>query len=255
MRGGGAMIHYHGTPITGPAAFAGMFLRGRHALVSFANPQQLGAVLANCQSFALDNGAFSLWSKGGSVDVPLYAEWVTSLARHPGLDWCLIPDKIDGGEADNRGLYAEWMALGVPCESVPVWHMHESLALLDEYIETHRLVALGSSGQWAQLGTPAWWARMGEAMAVACDSKGRARTKLHGLRMLDPEIFTRLPLASADSCNAGVNGGAINRFGMYPHPDAAGRAMDIAARIESQNGAAVWIPQSEQAPLFALPRI
>ncbi len=45
---------------------------------------------------------------------------------------------------------------------------------------------------------------MAQAMAQACDL-GRPRVKLHGLRMLDVEVFSRLPLASADSTNVARN--------------------------------------------------
>ena len=59
------MIKYHGTPIGGKNTDAAELLRGRHALVSHAHPEQLGIVLENCQSFILDNGAFSEWKKSG----------------------------------------------------------------------------------------------------------------------------------------------------------------------------------------------
>jgi len=88
---------------------------------------------------------------------------------------------------------------------------------------------------------------MNEAMAVICDAEGRPRCRLHGLRMLDPEIFSRLPLASADSTNAAVNSSAANRFGMYMPPTNWQRAAIIAERIEAFNSAPVWIdhPQIE----------
>jgi hypothetical protein len=54
------MIHYHGLPIT-PATAAAKVMTGRHAFVSFAHQQQLDVALEVCQSFALDNGAFSAW--------------------------------------------------------------------------------------------------------------------------------------------------------------------------------------------------
>ena len=77
-------------------------------------------------------------------------------------------------------------------------------------------------------------------MNAICDEQGRPACRLHGLRMLDPAIFSRLPLASADSTNAAVNGGSISRFGMYPAPTAGQRAEVIASRIEACNSAAVW---------------
>lgn len=241
------MIHYHGTPIGGSRLDASRFLSGRHALVPFARPDDLGTALEVCQSVVLDNSAFSLWrAGGGDVDVDAYRAWVHSVAGHPALDWCLIPDKIDGTEQDNIDLVTLWLRLGCRVESVPVWHMHESLDWLDYLVKHFRTVAIGSSGQWATPGTPQWWQRAGQAMSVACDGQGRPRCRLHGLRMLDPAIFTDMPLCSADSTNAAVNGGSIKRFGMYPPPTAGQRADIIASRIESHQSAGVWSGHAEQ---------
>lgn len=246
------MIHYHGTPIGGTRQDVIRFLSGRHALVPFARPDDLGAALDVCQSVVLDNSAFSLWrAGGGDVDVMAYHAWVETVAGHPALDWCLIPDKIDGTEAENRALIGQWQRMGCRVEGVPVWHLHESLDWLGQLVRSFRTVALGSSGEFAQPGTAAWWARMRAVMAVACDEQGKPRCKLHGLRMLDPEIFTRLPLASADSTNAAVNGGSVSRFGMYPAPTAGQRADVIASRIESHQSAPAWVPGCEQTRLFA----
>lgn len=243
------MIHYHGTPISGPRQDAARFLMGRHALVSFYRPDDLPAVLECCQSFCLDNGAFSHWKAGkGEVDFAAYHRWVQELAGHPGLDWALIPDKIDGEERDNRELVERWLDTGSRVEGVPVWHLHESLEWLDYLVSNFRTVAMGSSGQWSTPGTTDWWGRMAEAMATACDEKGRARCRLHGLRMLNPDIFTRLPLASADSTNAAVNCGNVKRY-TYPSPTSAQRAAVIADRIEAHNSAAVHA-QHEQLGLL-----
>jgi hypothetical protein len=129
--------------------------------------------------------------------------------------------------------------------------MHESLDWLDWLVSNFQTVALGSSGQWRHPGTAAWWQRMAEAMATACDKAGRPRARLHGLRMLDPDIFRRLPLASADSTNAAVNCGSIARFGSYVPPTAAQRADVIAERIESFNSAACWVGAGQQQAMFA----
>jgi hypothetical protein len=86
---------------------------------------------------------------------------------------------------------------------------------------------------------------MANALAVACDAKGRPRCRLHGLRMLDPDIFTRIPFSSADSTNAAVNSGSLSRFGSYLPPTASQRASVIADRIEVHNSAAVWVGSSQ----------
>lgn len=245
------MIHYHGTPMGGPRIDAARFLSGRHALIPFFRPDDLPAAMEVCQSFVLDNSAFSLWKKGGDVPFAEYHAWVQGMAGHPSLDWCLIPDKIDGTELENASLVAAWVREGSDVLSVPVWHMHESLDWLAYLIDQFQVVALGSSGQWATPGTDGWWVRMAEAMSICCNSIGRPKKKLHGLRMLDPRIFTRLPLSSADSTNAAVNSGSLARFGSYLPVTASQRAEVIAARIEAHNSAGAWVAES-QADIFDL---
>jgi hypothetical protein len=231
------MIHYHGTPIGGSRQDVARFLIGRHALVPYPRRDDMGIVAETCQSFVFDNGAFSVWKRGEVLDITGYVRWCDEWHRHPGFEWALIPDVIVGDEAENDAMLADWPA---HIEGVPVWHMHESLDRLDRLVSEWRTVAFGSSGQWASPGTASWWERMTEAMGVACDMLGRPRARLHGLRMLNPKIFTRLPLASADSTNAAVNCGSKERFGMYLPPTSAQRAAVIAERIEINNSAAFW---------------
>lgn len=243
------MIHYHGTPASGNTTDKARFLQGRHALVPFPRQDDLGVVAEVCKAFVFDNGAFSVWKRGETLDVPGYMEWVNEWCRHPGFQWALIPDVIDGDESDNARLVRDWEFAGLKQYGVPVWHMHESIARLRTLSEMYPTVALGSSGAWPNPGTKNWWARMDEAMGEICDSDGRPQCKLHGLRMLDPDVFTRLPLASADSTNAAVNCGAVGRFGIYAPPTAGQRASVIAERIEAHNSAAFWEP-CRQKSLF-----
>lgn len=236
------MIHYHGTPLGGPRQDAGRFIMGRHALVPFSYPDDIAIVADVAQSFVLDNGAFTAWKGGAAVDVAGYIAWCREWHRHPGFDWALIPDIIDGDEGANDALVKAWPE---DIEGTPVWHMHESLDRLQRLCNAWRVVALGSSGQFRTPGTAAWWGRMADAMSVACDDIGRPLCKLHGLRMLDPEVFRRLPLASADSTNAAVNSGSLSRFGQYKPPTSSQRAAVIADRIEAFNSAPVF----ERQPL------
>ncbi|MBA1218170.1 hypothetical protein EGJ51_18000 [Pseudomonas fulva] len=240
------MIHYHGTPIGGTRVDAARFLAGRHALVPFPRQDDMGIVAEVCQSFVFDNGAFSVWKRGAQLDTEGYYRWVEDWYRHPGFDWALIPDVIDGDEESNDLLIGEWPS-SLP--GVPVWHMHESIERLQRLAHSWRTVAIGSSGQWRSPGTNAWWKRMGAAMDAICDEHGRPQCRLHGLRMLDPAIFQQLPLASADSTNAAVNGGSVSRFGMYIPPSAGQRACVIADRIEAHISAPIWSrePQVELA--------
>ena len=245
------MIHYHGLPIT-PGTAAAKVLTGRHAFISFRTPAQLEIASEVCQSFALDNGAFSAWRSGEPITdwTPYYA-WVEDLKRHPGFDFAVVPDVIDGDENANDELAAAW-----PHErhlSAVVWHMHESIDRLENLAKTWPRVAFGSSGEFAVVGNALWWSRITEAMNAICNKDGQPICRLHGLRMLDPDVFTRLPFASADSTNIGQNVGIDSAWrGTYQPPDKDWRATIMAARIESHNSSTRWNPQYFQESLCSM---
>lgn len=242
------MIHYHGTPCGATREDVSRFLAGRHALIPFLRAEDIGTAAEVCQSFCVDNSAYTAWKQGVKIDWDSYYRFCDEWHRHPAFDWAIIPDVIDGTEADNDALVDDWPK---HIEGVPVWHLHETLDRLDRLCERSR-IALGSSGEYAMVGDDRWWRRMSQAMDVICVD-GRPRTKLHGLRMLDPILFTRLPLASADSTNAVRNSSGYRRFGMYVPPNASTRMEIIAQRIERHQSAAVWCrrPAESQFLLFA----
>ena len=213
----------------------------------FPRQDDMGAVAEVCQSFVFDNGAFTVWKQGGKLDVDGYMTWCEEWHKHPGFDWALIPDVIEGNESDNDALICDWPK---SIRGVPVWHMHESIDRLVRLGNEWSFVALGSSGVWATPGTEAWWQRMTLAMNALCDDKGRPPCRLHGLRMLDPRVFSRLPLSSADSTNAAVNSGSLSRFGSYLPPTSAQRAAVIAERIEAHNSSGIWCQTPEQEDFF-----
>ena len=114
-------------------------------------------------------------------------------------------------------------------------------------------ICIGSSGEYASVGTTAWWSKIGEAMRVICDEKGRPICKLHGLRMLDPAIFSKLPFSSADSTNIARNVGIDQKWknGNYPAPTKESRAQIMRTRIEAFNAPSTWnFMQVEQRGLF-----
>lgn len=232
------MIHYHGGPIT-PLNIASAVWTARHAFVSFEHPGQVAFAAEICQSFALDNGAYTKWQRGeGTVDVPAYVAWVDEWRKHPGFDFAVIPDQIDGNESENDRMLAAFRnAGGDLLNSVPVWHLHESFGRLRYLCKAYHRVALGSSGQWADVGTPGWWQRMGEAMDFVCDDLGRPPCKLHGLRMLNPTVFSQLPLSSADSTNVAQNHNRERKLYQLT-PSMAG--LKIVDRIEQHCSAPRW---------------
>lgn len=228
------MIHYHGLPIT-PETAAAEAIGAGHAFVSFKNPAQLSIAVAVCQSFALDNGAFSAWREGKPItDWSEFYRWARECQRIPSCDFAVIPDVIDGDEKANDDLLKEWPL--PKWFGAPVWHMHESLARLQVLVSQWPRVCIGSSGEFTQLRTQKWWQRMAQAMRVSCDEEGRPFARLHGLRMLDPLVFTQFPFASVDSTNIGQNIGKDQNWrGSYPPRTKECRARVMRDRIEGSN--------------------
>lgn len=244
------MICFHGLPMSGPEELAAKVLPRRDAMVSFAHPGQVGIAMEVCRSVAFDNGAFSAWKAGNPItDWTDYQKWILEWNRHPAFAWHCIPDVIDGSEAENNDLIFCWPFK----DGVPIWHLHESIAKLKWLVRDFRLVALGSSGKFAVVGSRPWWDRMAQAMSVACDEQGRPMTKLHGLRMLDPTVLAHLPLASADSTNAARNMGIDSAWrGTYQPASRAARAVVIMDRIEHHATAVRWSGTSGEQRAFEL---
>lgn len=239
------MIHYHGLPIT-PATAAVSAISCGHAFVSYHHPDQLGVAAEVCQSFAVDNGAFSAWRSGNPVsDWTDFYEWAFACKKMPNCDFAVIPDVIDGSEDDNDALVRAW-PLG-NFFGAPVWHMHESTTRLTWLARTFHRVCIGSSGQFSVVGNSVWWERISEAMNAVCPD-GYPICKLHGLRMLNPKVFTKLPFSSADSTNIGRSVGIDSKWksGNYLPPTKEARAMVMRQRIESHNSAQKWIKQETQ---------
>jgi hypothetical protein len=234
------VIHYHGTPITPRPVLNS--LAGRHFCVSFAAPGDAAVCHEIGQSVMLDNGAFSFWRDPKRAVPPWedYYAWCESWLDH-WTTWAVIPDVIDGDELANDALIQSW-PFGT--RGAPVWHLHESLDRLARLCFEWPLVCLGSSGTYSVPGAPAWYRRMGEAMQVACDERGRPRTRLHMLRGL---TFAggSFPLYSADSTNVARNHAGTN--GGRPRKSAA----RMADEIDGRQTPALWIPVPEQMQLMS----
>jgi len=227
------VIHYHGGPIT-PDTCAIKVWTARHAFVSFAATQQMNLAAEICQSFALDNGAFTFWKKGGGVHWPDYYAWVGYWRNHPGFDFAVVPDVIEGSEEENDQLAAEWPF--PRHQGAVVWHINESIERLRRLSREWPRVCIGSSGEW-DVSTPRrFLGRATQAIGAICDDDNRPVCKLHGLRMLNPAIFSKLPLSSADSTNVARNIGIDSSWkGTYQPRSKETRAVILTERIESFN--------------------
>ena len=237
------MIHYHGLPITGvdQPIFA---MQGKHCMVSYANHAQVEMAAELCQSFTLDNGAFTAWKSGKEFDLEGLAEWVSKWCLHPSCDWYCLPDVIGGDEHDNAAIRARWFNLvshTVWSSGAPIWHMHEPLEVLQGFLGWGApCIAIGSSGEFSSVGAPRWWGRIAEAMEILCNSDGVPKAKLHGLRQLDPTVFSHIPYSSADSTNVARNVGLDVHWNSYAPKSRRLRAQIMCERIESHASASRW---------------
>lgn len=229
------MIHYHGGPIT-PTTAALKAWTARHAFISFAHPEQVRLAAEVSQSFALDNGAFSFWKSQKEISWQGYFDWVAQWMRHPGFDFAVVPDVIDGSEQENDALSEAWP---FPRHvGAVVWHTNESSERLMRLAREWPLVCIGSSGEHDVAKPTAFLRRMYEVLPLICDSEGYPCCKLHGLRMLNPAIFAQVPLSSADSTNVARNINIDRNWrGTYVPKGRELRASIMVERIEAINGA------------------
>lgn len=156
------------------------------------------------------------------------------LEKSSRFDFAIIPDVIDGGEEENEALLDEWPH--GEFFGVPVWHMNESDERFIRLCNEYPRVAIGSCGDYDVKRPNLAVARMKDLIRHVVDAHSQPVTKLHGLRMLNPLIFTKLPLASADSTNVARNIGIDKaRSGAYAPASKETRAALMVERIESHN--------------------
>lgn len=220
------MIHYHGTPIS-PRKYL-LEMKGKHFCVSHAHPYDLETVLEIGQSVMLDNGAFSVYTKGKIFDEKKYYQWIDEYLCHP--HWAIIPDVIDGDISQQKELIKKW---NFPKElSAPVFHLHLDLSWLKELASEFPKICLGSSGMYWKVGTLSWVRRM-DSIFEMLSKHFRYLPWVHGLRMLSISE-SRYPLASVDSANVGRNFKDLK-----VHPEV------MATRIDSKQNPLRYVPNPQ----------
>jgi len=194
-------IHYHGTPITPLSVLES--LAGKSFCVSYAHPANVKRCHEIGQSVMLDNAAFTIWKQGGKLDPAGFYAWAKPWLDCP-TTWGVIPDVIDGSEFDNWDLAME---CPFPVQKMaPVWHLHESLDYLNILVNRWPRVCFGSSGQFAEVGTPQWHDRIQQAFDAVWDR----RPMIHMLRGMKCARYP-YPFASLDSTDVARNHHAAKR--------------------------------------------
>ena len=233
------MFKYHGTPITPKSVFE-KYMPDKNVLISYAHKGDFNRAVQLSNKIIIDNGAFSFWNKKKKVNWSEYYKWVSD--RINKIDYYFIPDVIDGTELENDELIANFFDNNIKGselydKAVPVWHVAESFDRLYTLMRYFNYIAIGSSGDYQTLGTKQWHDRMYEVMKIVCDSDGVPKVRLHMLRCLDKDIFTKYPFYSGDSTNFARN-------------HARDGAENILNRIEPYNSPKFFEFRFKQVSLF-----
>jgi hypothetical protein len=193
-------------------------LRGQSFCLSYYHRNRLGRQLdqaielvAEDGILLLDNGAFSAWQSGETLGWDhweRFAEWAGGIMARCPQAVAVIPDIIGGTEAENWELMNDFVGMLDNYRCMPVWHMHESLGYLRHLCEGWQHVAIGSSGQYAKVGTAKWHKRIRTAMRAinrATIRNSLMRPWIHMMRAQSE--MHGYDFDSCDSCNVAVNHG------------------------------------------------
>jgi hypothetical protein len=224
-------LHYHGTPITPRSVL--LTLAGKCFFVSYARPENVVICHDIGQSVGLDSGAFTHWRRGLKADWNGYCAWAEPWLAVP-TTWAVIPDVIDGSEAENDSLIAQW-PFGT--KGAPVWHLNECLDRLYRLCTEWPRVCFGSTSAYAVIGSPRWEARMDEAFNML-GAAFRYSPLIHMLRGMALS-GQRWPFASLDSSDVGRN---------HHRPQNTARVM--ADRWDARQCAQRWVVRPMQHDLI-----
>lgn len=207
-------------------------MAGKHFCVSFAHPYDASICLQIGQSVMWDNGAFSAYTRGAKFEPEKYYAWLEDKLGHP--HWAVIPDVINGDEAQQRELLKSWpFKINLGC---PVWHLHQSMDYLHFLVDNYPKVCFGSSGEYWNIGTEKWEQRLDTAFNSL--AKNGSMPWVHMLRGL-AQAGKRWPFASADSTNVARN---------YKDRDRC--PFEMANEIDQTQTPIFWVNRPEQGEMF-----
>lgn len=209
----------HGLPIT-PARLLPQ-LTGRSFCLSYMNPEQTEQAIRTVgrdDLLILDNGAFTAWRRGMTLDSNHWAgfwRWAVDIMQRCPQAVAVIPDVIEGSEADNWRMAQEAVRDHVPYELTGrlmfVWHMNESLERLVIAARIFNFIAFGSCSEYDIMRGHGRQSAYGRRCALALTAL-RAATAigkipehpwLHMMRGLG--ALHAWGFNSADSCNIAIN--------------------------------------------------
>ena len=141
----------HGTPITPKRLLAQ--LKGESFCVSYAYPEQLhdvGPLVPSNGILLLDNGAFTAWKQEREFDELGFWKWANAAQDLYPEAVAVIPDKIEGSEADNLMMASRAVKGGLakyPERCMFVWHTNDSMEQFKKAAMLFNFIAIGSCAE------------------------------------------------------------------------------------------------------------
>jgi hypothetical protein len=163
--------------------------------VSFYEPRDAAWCLDNAQSIMWDNGAYSAFTLGESVDWDEYYRWLEGKMFLP--HWAVVPDIIGGSVEDQRRMEKFWPFRREV--SAVVYHFGEPVDRLRELVQGWPRIAIGGSVGSFPPGSDAWTREIDAAWDAI--QKSNAKPWVHMMRAHSEASTGRWPFASADSAS------------------------------------------------------
>lgn len=200
-------------------------LEMEHLLISFAFFKSFAKFASDSQGYyskdlILDSGAFSVWSRGETIDIDKYATFckdiITNIPDGTSVN-CVNLDVLPGkfgvrptdADRDNSAqagwdnmLYLESLQLKV----IPVFHQHERFEWLERMMAHTDYIGISPANDVSMKEKLAWLDK--------CFSITRDKIKTHGFAVTAYDQLVRYPFYSVDS-SSWSSGGRYGRIPIY----------------------------------------
>lgn len=165
-----------------------------HLLASYAYVKGWGKDmnLFNNTDLLVDSGAFTAATKGTSINLGEYCDWL--LGNHRHIKHAAVLDVIGDWRATAENHERMLARLGNTVHVLPAWHLGSPLPELHRLCREHGYIAIGGCVPYAAQ-PKVLMANLVKVHQVAREHG----TKLHGLGITGSQSLLRLPWHTADS--------------------------------------------------------
>jgi len=191
----------------------------------------------------LDSGAFSAHTKGVTIDLPAYCEYIKrNRDIIDTVDGCTLASVLDG-IGDPLQTYRNQLAmeqLGV--RPLPCFHYGEDERYLEWYVQNYSYITIGGMVPIAKPQLFPWLDRIWSRYLT--DGSGRAKIRVHGFGLTSVKLMERYPWYSVDSSSwvqIGSNGaimipghGIMHVSKQHPSVKVAGQHINTIPAMQRQ---------------------